>query len=87
MSVAFGTTYGPFFLCAEGGGGGGAVVANRLAMARWELFDLQRQPNGKVAFRAANGQYLCAEGGGGGAVVANRNGVGPWEQFDWLAAP
>lgn len=35
----------------------------------------------KIALRAYNGQYLCAEGGGGGAVVANRDTIGAWETF------
>ena len=35
----------------------------------------------RVAFQAANGQYVCAERGGGHEVVANRDKVGPWETF------
>ena len=40
------------------------------------------QINGvKVAIRADNGQYLCAEGGGGRDVNATRYAVGAWEIF------
>ncbi|MDD4650793.1 MAG: C25 family cysteine peptidase [Methanothrix sp.] len=35
----------------------------------------------KIALRAANGQYVCAENGGGSYLVANRNSVGAWETF------
>ncbi len=35
----------------------------------------------KVALRANNGKYVCAEGGGGGTLVANRTAIGPWETF------
>jgi hypothetical protein len=39
------------------------------------------EPSKKVALRASNGQYVCAEGSGGREVVANRNAIGPWETF------
>jgi hypothetical protein len=67
------------YVCAEGGGGG-AVVADRPAVGKWEVFTVVRLrpvgrpwfsrlwrrpvPNYYVAIRAANGQYVCAEGGG-----------------------
>src|SRR5438128_2026692 len=37
----------------------------------------------KVAFRAANGKFVCAENGGdnAGVVRANRDAVGPWETW------
>ena len=38
----------------------------------------------KVAFRAYNGQYVCAEGGGGGEVVANRDEISNWETFEMI---
>jgi hypothetical protein len=38
--------------------------------------------SGKIALKAANGQYVVAEGGGGREVLANRNSVGAWETFE-----
>lgn len=35
----------------------------------------------KIALKASNGQYVCAENGGGREVVANRGAIGPWEMF------
>jgi hypothetical protein len=35
----------------------------------------------KVALRANNGQYVCAEDGGGGEVVANCDALGAWGTF------
>ncbi|HEY3275915.1 MAG TPA: hypothetical protein VGJ94_04790 [Syntrophorhabdaceae bacterium] len=85
------------YLCAEGGGGR-EVVANRQSAHEWETFVLVK-PTGTsassaiipgqmtpVAFRAWNGQYVCAEDGGGRELVANRNAVGPWETFSLLVA-
>ncbi len=80
------------YVCAEGGGGR-EVVANRPSPHQWETFVLTLPPGlsatvaivpGKstpVAFRAWNGQFVCAESGGGREVVANRGAVGPWETF------
>lgn len=36
----------------------------------------------RIALRAADGHFLCAEGGGGREVVANRDDAGPWETFE-----
>lgn len=36
----------------------------------------------KVALKAANGLYVCAEQGGGSVVRANRSAIGPWETFN-----
>ncbi len=38
----------------------------------------------KVALRAHNGQYVCAEGGGGREVVANRDRIRSWETFELI---
>lgn len=35
----------------------------------------------KVALKAFNGKFVCAEGGGGGALFADRAQQGPWEVF------
>ena len=35
----------------------------------------------KVALRAGNGRFVCAENGGGGFVTADRDKVGGWETF------
>ena len=36
----------------------------------------------KIALKAVNGQYVCAQNGGGQELIANRNVVDAWEQFD-----
>ncbi len=38
----------------------------------------------KIALRASNGQYVCAEDGGGRELVANRNAIGDWEKFSLI---
>lgn len=53
-----------------------AQKADVLALIAAEL----KKPR-QVAFRAAGGQYVCAEGGGGREVVANRPTAGGWETF------
>jgi len=58
------------------------VVANRNAVGAWEEFRTEWIAQNRIALRAANGQYLCAEGGGGREVVENRNAVGTWETFE-----
>ncbi|HEV2800349.1 MAG TPA: hypothetical protein VGW12_07625 [Pyrinomonadaceae bacterium] len=76
------------FVCAEGGGGR-EVVANRTVNGAWETFTILRADgssgditNGqRVALRASNGQFVCAEGGGGREVVANRGAIRAWETF------
>ncbi|GAG23274.1 unnamed protein product, partial [marine sediment metagenome] len=45
-------------------------------------FNLVDLGNNRVAFRANNGQYVCAEGGGGRELVANRDVIGEWEVFE-----
>jgi hypothetical protein len=69
------------YLCAEGGGGR-EVVANRAAIGPWEKFSVVYLGGGKVALRAANGQFVCAEQSSPiRQVVANRSAIGPWEMF------
>ena len=36
----------------------------------------------KIALRADNDRYVCAEDGGGSVVRANRDAIGPWETFE-----
>ena len=36
----------------------------------------------RVALRAFNGQYVCAENAGGAPLSANRSAIGPWETFE-----
>ncbi|MFZ3133235.1 fascin domain-containing protein [Methanothrix sp.] len=38
----------------------------------------------RIALKALNGQYLCAEGGGGGEVLANRDAIAAWETFNLI---
>ena len=47
----------------------------------WERFQLIDLGEGKVALKAHNGKYVCAEGGGGQQLIANRDAIGPWETF------
>ncbi|MEL6534940.1 MAG: hypothetical protein AAFQ98_05980 [Bacteroidota bacterium] len=42
------------------------------------LSDLNGQ---KIALKAVNGQYVCAEGAGAKSLIANRTKLGSWEQF------
>ena len=37
----------------------------------------------KIALKAPNGKYVCAEGGGGKELVANRGAIGDWETFEF----
>ena len=37
-----------------------------------------------VAFRTANGQYICAENGGDGELMVNRSEIVTWETFQML---
>ncbi|MEI6104278.1 MAG: glycosyltransferase family 39 protein [Methanothrix sp.] len=55
---------------------------NPLNDIRFIMFWSKMGHTDRVALRAHNGQYICAEEGGGHEVVANRNSVGPWEIFD-----
>jgi hypothetical protein len=38
----------------------------------------------KIALKAPNGKYVCAEGGGGKELVANRGAIGDWETFELI---
>ena len=84
------------YVCAEGGGGQ-EVVANRSGVGPWETFTLvdASHPESntvftsreKIALKAYNGQFVCAEGGGGRELVANRSSAGPWEIFTLFKLP
>ena len=82
--IALKTHPNQFFVCAEGGGGRD-LVANRVAMDKWEIFRVvklvEEEFRTMIALKAFNGQFVCAEGGGGGEVNANRDAIGPWETF------
>lgn len=77
------------FVCAESGGGR-EVVANRSAAREWETFTLinaslpvqnVQSSEKKIALKAHNGQFVCAEGGGGRELIANRSQAREWETF------
>jgi len=79
------------YLCAEGGGSQ-EIIANRSAVGIWETFTMLKITSGsaptdfitnedKVAFRASNGQFLCAENAGAANLIANRSSVSDWEIF------
>lgn len=41
----------------------------------------------KVAIKACNGQYVCAEGGGKQSLTANRGKAQGWETWDLIPLP
>ncbi|GEM_PF-2303666 len=65
------------------------VIVKGKSFNSWEAFTILHADgsdgeitNGqKVALRACNGMFVCAEGGGGRELVANRSVIGPWETF------
>lgn len=64
----------------------GRLEANRSTEGPWELFDIEEQADGSLAFRSAHDRYLCAEPPEvGSGVVCDRRAVGPWEC--WRAEP
>ncbi|MGC9669402.1 S8 family serine peptidase [Planosporangium sp. 12N6] len=69
--------------------GASALVANRVAAAFWEEFDVVdagvEAGVRAVALRAhANGRYVTAESAGARPLIANRTAIGPWEKFQLL---
>jgi hypothetical protein len=38
----------------------------------------------KIALRAYNGKYVCADKGLNGQMIANRTAIGPWETFELI---
>jgi hypothetical protein len=36
----------------------------------------------KIALKAYNGKYVCADKGLNGKMIANRTAIGPWETFE-----
>jgi len=47
----------------------------------WETFEEIDLGGGKIALKAANGKYVCAENGGDSTVVADSTSVRTWETF------
>jgi hypothetical protein len=79
------------WVCAENGGND-VLRANRTAMAEWETFvaDFEPEPRGFVrwlALRSTSGRsFLRAERGGGGELSTTGPSVGQDEAFDLVAA-
>lgn len=71
------------YLCAEGGGNG-ALVADRVTLGPWEVFELIDLGNNQAALRSINGLYVCAENGGGQNVSVNRLRRASWETFTMI---
>jgi len=71
------------YLCAEGGGNG-ALVADRLALGPWEIFELFDFGNNQAALKSINGFYVCAENGGGQNISVNRMRLASWETFTMI---
>lgn len=64
-------------MCAEPDG---RVVANRTAVAQWEIFEVFRSDDGSgVGFRTHHGNFVCAEPDG--RLLANRDSLRQWETF------
>ena len=40
--------------------------------------------NIKVAFKAYNGKFVCADKGLNGEIIANRSSIGSWETFEFI---
>ena len=38
----------------------------------------------KIALKACNGKFVCAEGKGEKALIANRDKAANWETFEWV---
>jgi Fascin domain len=58
----------------------GRIEANREKEGPWELFTVEEQHDGTVAFLSAHGTYLGAEPPElGSSVYCDRRRVGPWE--------
>jgi hypothetical protein len=58
------------------------LTASRNWIRSWETFDLIELGGDRVALRANNGRFLCAERGGGHTIVANRWWIRSWETFE-----
>jgi hypothetical protein len=63
----------------------GILIADRPEAGEWETFELVDLGGGKVALRASNGKFVCADRSIGGLLVANRDTVGDWETFELLS--
>ena len=53
-------------------------------IAGWQSFEMEDLGDGKVAFRAANGQYVCVEEGSGCELMANRYHLSGRETFSLI---
>jgi hypothetical protein len=60
------------------------LLANRDERSDWETFEMIDLGDNKVALKAHNEKYVCAEGGGGREVVANRDELSDWETFEMI---
>ncbi len=61
------------------------MIVNGPSIGPWEPMVLNDLYVGKVALRAANGQYLSPQGGGGGAVRADGASAGSNEALDLIS--
>ena len=57
------------------------LVATEPTAAKAEIFEKEKQPNGKWALKTSKGKYICDERNND-ALHANRSSVGDWEQFE-----
>jgi hypothetical protein len=59
----------------------GSLKADREVVGPWETFQVVDLGNGRIALKADNGKYVCADRALGNVLVANRDSVSDWETF------
>ncbi len=87
------------YVCADGNRGDWwPLYADRTARGPWETFLVENvdgypeiHSGSRIALKAANKKYVCAEGGGGNGLNANRDSAREWETFViellWMIRP
>ncbi|MCP2519666.1 hypothetical protein NLC26_00445 [Candidatus Aminicenantes bacterium AC-708-M15] len=51
---------------------------------KWKSSFKKVETHKKIALRAYNGKYVCADKGLNGKMIANRTAIGPWETFELI---
>lgn len=73
-----------FVVCAldMAGDTSGTLIASRDAVGTWETFDVRDLGGNRIALKAFNGKYVCADLSTDGTLKANRDSVADWETFE-----